>query len=59
MSGQITALLHAARDGDREAFDALIPAEVLGVSEATVKRDWAAARAWLNRELSRDRGTGP
>lgn len=26
-------------------------AEALGVSQATVKRDWAAARAWLNREL--------
>ena len=28
-------------------------AEVLGVSAATVKRDWVLARAWLNRELSR------
>jgi RNA polymerase sigma factor (TIGR02999 family) len=27
-------------------------AEVLGVSLATVKRDWVAARAWLHRELS-------
>jgi len=27
-------------------------AEVLDVSTATVKRDWAFARAWLNRELS-------
>ena len=27
-------------------------AEVLGVSLATVKRDWAVARAWLQRELS-------
>lgn len=26
-------------------------AEALGVSEATVKRDWAAAKAWLGREL--------
>jgi RNA polymerase sigma factor (TIGR02999 family) len=26
-------------------------AEVLGVSEATVHRDWRAARAWLRREL--------
>lgn len=24
----------------------------LGVSESTVKRDWAMARAWLNREMS-------
>ncbi len=27
-------------------------AEVLSTSPATVKRDWAAARAWLNRELA-------
>jgi RNA polymerase sigma-70 factor (ECF subfamily) len=26
-------------------------AEALGVSPATVKREWATARAWLNREL--------
>lgn len=26
-------------------------AEVLGISPATVKRDWTLARAWLNREL--------
>lgn len=26
-------------------------AEVLGVSESTVKRDWAMAKAWLHREL--------
>jgi RNA polymerase sigma factor (TIGR02999 family) len=29
-------------------------AAVLDVSPATVKREWAAARAWLYRELSRD-----
>lgn len=28
-------------------------AEVLGVSKSTVKRDWAIARAWLHRELTR------
>jgi RNA polymerase sigma-70 factor (ECF subfamily) len=27
-------------------------AEALGVSPATVKREWATARAWLRRELS-------
>ena len=27
-------------------------AEALGVSPATVKREWTLARAWLNRELS-------
>ena len=29
-------------------------AELLGVSEATVLRDWRAAKAWLARELGRD-----
>ena len=28
-------------------------AEVLGISPATVKREWTVARAWLHRELSR------
>ncbi len=28
-------------------------AEALGVSPASIKRDWALARAWLNRELGR------
>ena len=28
-------------------------AEAIGVSPATVKRDWSMARAWLRRELSR------
>lgn len=28
-------------------------AEVLGISEATVAREWRAARAWLGRELRR------
>ena len=28
-------------------------AELLGVSEATVLRDWRVARAWLARELRR------
>lgn len=27
-------------------------AEALGISPATVKRDWTVARAWLNRELA-------
>jgi RNA polymerase sigma factor (TIGR02999 family) len=31
-------------------------AEVVGVSQATVKRDWATAKAWLHRELSRKAG---
>ena len=28
-------------------------AEVMGVSPATIKRDWTVARAWLKRELTR------
>ena len=31
-------------------------AEVLGVSPATVKRDWTTARAWLHREISKSSG---
>jgi RNA polymerase sigma factor (TIGR02999 family) len=30
-------------------------AEVLGVSHATVERGWRSARAWLRREMSRDK----
>jgi len=30
-------------------------AEVLKVSEGTVRRDWSLARAWLHRELSKNR----
>ncbi len=29
-------------------------ADALGISPATVKRDWMLARAWLNRELSNE-----
>lgn len=29
-------------------------AEALGVTDRTIRRDWAAARAWLQRELSSD-----
>jgi RNA polymerase sigma factor (TIGR02999 family) len=32
-------------------LDVAETAELLGVSEATVLRDWRAARAWLSREL--------
>ena len=31
-------------------------AEVLGISPATVKREWTLARAWLSREIQRGRG---
>jgi len=34
-------------------LDVVEAAEVLGVSESTVKRDWRMAKAWLHRELTR------
>ena len=34
-------------------LDVAETAEVLSVSESTVKRDWAMAKAWLHRELTR------
>ena len=34
-------------------LDVAETAELLGVSEATVLRDWRAAKAWLSRELRR------
>lgn len=37
-------------------LSAVETAEILEVSEDTVKRDWRLARAWLNRELTRGDG---
>ena len=34
-------------------LDVVETAEVLGISESTVKRDWAMAKAWLHRELTK------
>lgn len=34
-------------------LDVIETAEVLGISESTVKRDWAMAKAWLHREMTR------
>jgi RNA polymerase sigma factor (TIGR02999 family) len=34
-------------------LDVVETAEVLGISESTVKRDWQMAKAWLRRELTR------
>ncbi len=34
-------------------LDVLETAEVLGLSESTVKRDWQMAKVWLRRELTR------
>ena len=33
-------------------------AEVMGISSATIKREWAVARAWLYRELSAEASSG-
>jgi|SRR5215471_12446522 len=32
-------------------------AQVLGISPATVKRDWNVAKAWLTREIGKERGS--
>ena len=32
--------------------------EVMGISSATIKREWAVARAWLYRELTGDAPAG-
>ncbi|HSK74111.1 MAG TPA: sigma-70 family RNA polymerase sigma factor [Pyrinomonadaceae bacterium] len=34
-------------------LDVMETAKVLGISDSTVKRDWAMAKAWLHRELTR------
>lgn len=34
-------------------FESVEIAKLLGVSEATIQRDWRAAKAWLGRELRR------
>lgn len=47
---------HLARVVELRFFSGLdVPqtAEIMGVSESTVKRDWAMAKAWLHRELSK------
>ena len=59
-----TALSELARINPRQAsmvesrffggLDAAEVAEVLGVSEATILRDWRAAKAWLAGELRRN-----
>ena len=33
-------------------------AQVMGISEATVVRDWRVAKAWLSRELRKDGANG-
>jgi|SRR5688572_6127700 len=47
---------HLARIVELRFFsglDVVGTAEVLGISESTVKRDWQMAKAWLRRELTR------
>jgi len=47
---------HLARVVELRFFsglDVVETAEVLGVSESTIKRDWQMAKAWLHRELTR------
>lgn len=47
---------HLARVVELRFFsglDVVETAEVLGISESTVKRDWQMAKAWLHRELTR------
>jgi RNA polymerase sigma factor (TIGR02999 family) len=34
-------------------LDVVEIADVMGISESTVKRDWQMAKAWLHRELTR------
>ena len=55
--GRLQALdARGARVVDLRYFAGLTVPDVaaaLGVSVATVERDWAAARAWLHRELGR------
>ena len=48
--------LHLAKVVELRFFSGLDVAEtanVLGISESTVKRDWQMAKAWLHRELTR------
>jgi len=47
---------HLARIVELRFFsglDVVETAEVLGISESTVKRDWQMAKAWLHRELTK------
>ena len=55
----ITRLLREWQDGSAEALDRLLggltieeTVVVMGLSSATINREWAVARAWLYRELT-------
>ena len=50
---------HLARVVELRFFSGLDVAEtanVLGLSESTVKREWQIAKAWLHRELTKAKG---
>jgi ABC-type molybdenum transport system ATPase subunit/photorepair protein PhrA len=54
-SGRVSELLHQWVQGDRDALDVVTPEffQMIGISPATVERDWATARIWLRREMQR------
>jgi DNA-directed RNA polymerase specialized sigma24 family protein len=61
-ASNVTELLAAWRVGDRAALEKLVgrltveeTATVVGISPATVKREWSRARAWLSRDLASSR----
>ena len=55
--GQSVLLLYPVRERSKLRFFTGIPnsqaAQILGLSERTAKRNWAYARAWLFREMTR------
>ncbi len=65
---QLTRVFDALSDANRLRMVELLAerelsgaelSEALGISPATVKRDWVVARAWLFRELSRRADAAP
>ena len=59
-SGDVTRLLQRWGEGDPQAIGELLPLlhAALSLSPATIKREWATARAWLYRRLSDRRLAG-
>ena len=59
MSQESTNLILSASRGNRDALgglDVKETAQVMNVSEATVKNDWRFARAWLASQLASEKG---
>jgi RNA polymerase sigma factor (TIGR02999 family) len=52
MAQQSQRLAHVVECRYFAGYDEIATARALGISERTVRRDWALARAWLQRELS-------